>query len=308
MELNNIPVDDTFCEAFDGLVLRMIVTAENEKLLKKAAYGSTALPSTVVGRTEGGVERFLKPSETPDGRPGAVIQIWGGAWGKNAKTDLEYDASIRIRQGILVVPSTRLFNALEGTESWDTLERVGYCGDGFETEVESFGRRMINVPLMMGEFLIEREMTVSKGIMGGNVWFFCESEKAGIDAGTAALESMQEIDNVIDSFGICSAGSKVGSIMADKGGELSEKYKEIGPTTNHRFCPGLKGRIDDSLVPDGVKSIPEIVINGITLDDVKAAMKACMEAASKVDGLVRISAGNFGGELGKHKIYLKELL
>jgi formylmethanofuran--tetrahydromethanopterin N-formyltransferase len=40
---------------------------------------------------------------------------------------------------------------------------------------------------------------------------------------------------------------------------------------------------------------------------VKAAMKAGIEAAAKVDGVVRVSAGNYGGKLGKFKIHLREL-
>ncbi len=295
MEVKGVEVEDTFCEAFEGVFVRLIITAENERYLKKAALGSTCLPSTVVGRTEGGVEAWLSPEETPDNRIGAVVQIWGNASQKLEK--FEYELSLRIRQGILVVPTTRIFNAFDSQEKIDTMDRVGHCGDGYETVEERFGRTMINIPLMMGEWLIERYIGVGRGVAGGNLWFFCESLDSAIEAGEAAVFAISQIDGVITPFDVCSAGSKV-----------ETKYPEIGPTTNHPYCPTLKGKIPDSKVPDGVVSIPEVVINGISLEAVKEAMKAGIEAGAEVEGVKKISAGNFGGKLGKYKIYLREIV
>jgi len=295
MRIGNVEVEDTYCEAFDGLFSRLLITARDDKRLKKAAYNSTALPCTVFGESEGGVEKFLDENEI-DGRKSAVIQIWVN-YGKNSVSKLEYELGKRIRQGILVVPTTRVFNFLDSDNKIDIMEKVGHCGDGYETIEKIFGREMINIPLMMGEFLIERKLSYEKGIMGGNVWFFCEDEDSALDVGDRAVEVIREIDGVITSFDICSAGSKV-----------ETNFPEIGPTTNHSYCPTLKGRIKDSRVPEGVNSIPEIVINGISIDAVKKAMKVAIENATDVPGVIRISAGNFGGKLGRHKIYLKDLL
>jgi formylmethanofuran--tetrahydromethanopterin N-formyltransferase len=296
LKINNIPVEDTYCEAFDGLYSRLIVTAKDRKRLDKAAYGSTALPCTVFGESEGGIEWFLSAKETPDGRIGAVIQIWIG-YGKNAKEKLEHELGKRIRQGILVVPTTMIFNALESTDKIDTMDKVGHCGDGYEHVENRFGREMINIPLMMGEFLIERHLGYKKGVMGGNIWILAESEDAGLAAGDAAVEAVNKTPGAIVSFDVCSAGSKV-----------ETKYPEIGPTTNHPYCPTLKGKITDYKVPEGVKSIPEIVINGTTEEVVKEAMIASLKAAAKVKGVKMLSAGNYGGKLGKYKIYLKDLI
>ncbi len=295
MKLNNVEVEDTYCEAFEGIFVRMLITAKNERYLRKAALGSTCLPSTVVGRTEGGVEAWLDSSETPDGRPGAIVQVWGSAAGKLEK--FEYELSLRIRQGILVVPTTRIFNAFESETKIDTMPRVGHCGDGYEWVEERFGREMINVPLMMGEWLIEHYLGVGRGVAGGNLWFFCTSEEAALEAGEAAVEAIEAVEGAITPFDVCSAGSKV-----------ETNFPEIGPTTNHPFCPTLRGKIPDSKVPEGVISIPEIVINGINLEVVKEAMLKGAEAASRVEGVVKISSGNFGGELGKYKIWLKDIL
>jgi formylmethanofuran--tetrahydromethanopterin N-formyltransferase len=296
LELNGVPVDDTYCEAFDGVYSRIIVTAKHKWLLKRAAYSATALPSTVFGEAEGGVERWLSPQETPDGRLGAVCQIWVQK-SKKFLDVLMREMGKRIRQGILVVPTTRVFNATDSETTFDAEINVGRCGDGYEWEEEMWGRKVIRVPIMFGEFIIERYIGYAEGIAGGNIWYFCESEEAALEAGGAAIEALKEVDGVITSFDICSAGSKP-----------ETKYPEIGPTTNHYFCPTLKGKIPDSKVPDGVKSIPEIVINGITREAVEKAMFVAMDVVSRIDGVVRISAGNYEGKLGQHKIYLKDII
>ena len=296
MKVSGVDVEDTYAEAFDGLVSRIIVTAKNEKLLMKAVNSATALPSTVFGEAEGGLDKMLAPSETPDGRPGAMIQIWVN-YTKNARENLEIQLGKRIRQGILVVPTTRVFNALDSEESLDMMHKVGYCGDGYQKVVNKFDRKMISIPLMMGDFFIEQKLGIAKGIMGGNVWYFCETEDAALEAGDAAVDAIAKVDGAITSFDVCSAGSKVGG-----------KYPEIGPTTNHTFCPTCKIELSDSQVPDSIVSIPEIVIDGVDIDAVKEAMKVAIQAGAQVKGVKKISAGNFGGKLGKHHIYLRDLI
>ncbi len=295
-EINGVEVEDTYCEAFEGIYSRIIVTAKHGWLLKKAAYGSTSLPSTVFGESEGGVEAFLSPEETPDGRLGAILQIWIPKT-RNWYDKLMREMGKRIRQGILVVPTTRVFNATDSEEKFDANVNVGRCGDDYQWFEERWGREVIVIPIMFGEFTIERYIGYAEGVAGGNVWFFCESEDSALEAGELAVKALRKIEGVITSFDICSAGSKV-----------ETKYPEIGPTTNHPYCPVLRGKIPDSRVPDGVRSIPEIVINGVSLEAVERAMYVCMKVASKVDGVVRISAGNYGGKLGKYKIYLKDLI
>ncbi len=296
LELNDVPIEDTYCEAFQGIYSRIIITAKHSWLLTRAAYAATALPSTVFGESEGGIEKWLSPTETPDGRVGAICQIWVQK-SKNFYDILMREMGKRIRQGILVVPTTRVFNATDSETKFDAEINVGRCGDGFEWEEERWGRIVIKVPIMFGEFAIERFIGYAEGVAGGNVWFFCDSEESALEAGEAAVKALLKLDGVITSFDICSAGSKP-----------ETKYPEIGPTTNHYFCPTLKNKIPDSKVPDGVNSIPEIVINGVDLDAVKKAMFVCMDVASKVDGVLKISAGNYGGKLGQYKIFLKDII
>jgi formylmethanofuran--tetrahydromethanopterin N-formyltransferase len=295
-------VEDTFAEAFKGIFCRVIVTADDLETLTAAAEDSTATPSVVVGRTEGGIERYLSEKETPDGRVGAILQFWGEINPeKTFEQSLEKfdkELSYRIRQDILVKPFTAVFDALPDAEGrLDMMERVGHCGDGYEWVEQRFGREVIVVPLMVPDFTIERQIGYARGVMGGNFWVMCQSKQALKEAGKKALRAVGGGSGVVAPFNVCSAGSKP-----------QTHFPLIGPTTNHLYCPSLKKRLGrESLVPDGVNFIAEIVINGTSLDAVKQAMKAGIEAVLNVDGVVRVSAGNYGGKLGEYKIPLKEL-
>jgi formylmethanofuran--tetrahydromethanopterin N-formyltransferase len=211
----------------------------------------------------------------------------------------EKELSYRIRQDILVKPFTAVFDALsvkpEG--KMDMMERVGHCGDGLEWEEQLYGKKVIVVPIMVPDFLIERYIGYARGIAGGNFWYMCKTKKQVIAAGKKALEAVHQVEGVTTPFDICSAGSKT-----------ETHFPLIGPTTNHPYCPSLKRKLkDESKVPEGVNYIPEIVINGISMDAVRKAMKAGIEAVLSVNDVVRISAGNYGGKLGDYKINLKEL-
>ena len=296
-------IEDTYAEAFDGLYCRVIVTADDEETLKKAAEDATATPSGVIGRLDSGIERWLSERETPDKRKGAILQFWKGLDKGKPIEDMvkrfEKELSYRVRQDILVKPFTAIFDALSVKPEGkiDMMERVGHCGDGFEWEEQLYGRNMIVVPIMVPDFLIERFIWYARGISGGNFWYMCKTKKAVMDAGKRALEAISHIEGVITPFDVCSAGSKT-----------ETKFPLIGPTTNHPYCPSLKKKLGkDSLVPEGVNYISEIVINGISLQAVKEAMKSGIEATLKIDDVVKISAGNYGGKLGGYKIYLREL-
>jgi len=296
-------IEDTFAEAFEGLYCRIIVTADDKEVLRRAAEDATSTPSIVIGRIEGGIERWLSKKETPDKREGVIIQFWGGIdQGKPIKDSVkkfEVEMSYRIRQDILVKPFTAIFNAIPDSEGKiDTMERIGHCGDGYEWEERRYSRNMIIVPLMVPDFQIERYLGYGRGVMGGNFWYMCKTKRAVMEAGKRALEAIREVEGVVTPFDICSAGSKP-----------ETNFPWIGPTTNHPYCPTLKKKLgNESKVPEGVKYIPEIVINGVSLNAVKEAMKVGIFTARSIEGVVKISAGNYGGKLGKYRIYLRELV
>lgn len=295
-------IEDTYAEAFAGIFCRVIVTADDKRTLRSAAEDSTATPSVVIGRVEGGVEKWLSENETPDQRKGAILQFWGGINRKTPFADslkkFETELSYRIRQDILVKPFTAVFDALPEAEGkMDMMTRVGHCGDGYEWVEKRHGREVIVVPLMVPDFIIERYLSYARGVMGANFWVMCKTKENMKKAGGKALEAIHKINGVITPFDVCSAGSKP-----------ETRFPSIGPTTNHPYCPSLKERLGkSSMVPEGVRYIPEIVINGVSMESVKEAMKAGIGAVLNVDGVVRVSAGNYGGKLGEFKIYLREL-
>lgn len=295
-------IDDTYAEAFSGIFCRVIVTADDMDTLCTAAEDSTATPSVVIGRTEGGVEKYINEKETPDKRVGAILQFWGEINPKKTFAEslkkFETELSYRIRQDILVKPFTAVFDALPNAEGkLDMMERVGHCGDGYEWVEKRFGREVIVVPLMIPDFVIERYLGYGRGVMGGNFWVMCKTKQALKEAGQKALIAIDSVHGVITPFDVCSAGSKP-----------ETHFPQIGPTTNHLYCPSLKERLGkESLVPDGVGYIAEIVIDGVSLDAVKQATKTGIEAVLDVNGVVRVSAGNYGGKLGEYKIPLREM-
>lgn len=298
----NKKIDDTFIEAFSGLFCRIIVTADDVETLCRAASDATATPSVVIGRTEGGVERYLSSEETPDSRVGALLQLWGELNPKKTFTEslekFEKELSYRIRQDILVKPFTAVYDALPEAEGkMDMIERVGHCGDGYEWTEMRHGRKVIVVPLMVPDFVIEHYIGYGRGVMGGNFWLMCTTKEALKKAGAKALDAIHDVEGVVSTFDVCSAGSKP-----------ETNFPQIGPTTNHYFCPSLKARLGkDSKVPDGVNYIAEIVYDAVSVDALKQATKVGIEAVLDVEGVVRVSAGNYGGKLGQYQIPLREL-
>lgn len=295
-------IENTYAEAFDGFYTRLIVTAEDSETLRRAAEDATATPSTVIGRLEGGIEKWLGEKETPDKRKGAMLQFWGAADKKKPFSDslkkFEIELSYRVRQDILVKPFTALFDALLTPEGKiDMMERVGHCGDGYEWIEKRHGREVIVVPIMIPDFVIERYLGYAHGIMGANFWIMCKTKEALKEAGEKALAAIHEVDGVVTSFDVCSAGSKP-----------ETNFPWIGPTTNQLYCPSLRLKLGKgSKVPEDVNYIPEIVINGVSMRAVRDAMRKGIEASSQIRDVVRISAGNYDGKLGEHKIYLREL-
>jgi formylmethanofuran--tetrahydromethanopterin N-formyltransferase len=152
------------------------------------------------------------------------------------------------------------------------------------------------VPTMGGEFCVDRRFPWFDGIMGGNLWFLADTEDASLVAAELAVAACAEIPGVITPFpgGVAASGSKAGS-----------RYKFLFASTNVPFCPTLRGvEGAASQLPEGVRSGMEIIINGRDLGTVSQATQAAIAAARNVPGLIRITAGNYGGRLGKSWVWL----
>jgi formylmethanofuran--tetrahydromethanopterin N-formyltransferase len=296
-------IDDTYAEAFRSLYAEVLVTARDRYWLDQAAYAATGnASSTILCDCEAGVDRYVGPGgdesfATPDGRPGVILQFHVPRFRKDRVEALERSLLVRISQNVLTCPTTRCFNLLD-TEAYYKLGRkIAFFGDGHQQRAERFGRRVWVIPTMGGDFVMDRRFGYRDGIMGGNLWFLATSEAASIEAAQRAADAVRATPGCVLPFpgGIAASGSKAGS-----------HYKFLIASTNHPFCPTLREKLGDkSQIPPGVTSVMEIIINGRDLETVATATHAAIEASKDTPGLVRISAGNYGGRLGKSFIYLR---
>ena len=294
MHIDATRIADTFAEAFRLRYARLVVTAHDRHWLDAAARAACGYGTSVIGcDAEVGVERPLDPAETPDGRPGAAILAFAFA------TDgLAQAVANRTAQCLLTCPTVAVFDGLPEAEERVPLGgHVRFFGDGFEKSKVLDGRRFWRIPVMDGEFLVEESLGVGKGVGGGNFILQARTLEGGLASARRAVEAIAPLGGVITPFpgGVVRSGSKVGS-----------RYKALRASTNDAFCPALVGRSAGGLGAD-VACALEIVIDGIDEAAVAAAMEAGLRAAAGPD-VPEISAGNYGGRLGKFHFHLHQVL
>lgn len=295
MKIRGVFIEDTFAEAFTMRVARIIVTGRNQRWVREAALKLTGFATSVIGcKVEAGIERELPATETPDGRPGISILLM-----TLGKDDLGKRLIERIGQTVLTCPTTACFDGLP-----DAPDRVGVgsalrlFGDGFQSSKMIAGQRFWRIPVMEGEFLVQEKFGMLKGVGGGNFLILGSSADAALAAAEAAADSMAAQPGVILPFpgGIVRSGSKVGS----------RRSKTMIASTNDAFCPTLRA-LTPTALPEGVNSVLEIVINGTDASAITTAMKSGIDAACR-DGVVAITAANFGGKLGPHHFHLRKIM
>ncbi|MCS7114777.1 MAG: formylmethanofuran--tetrahydromethanopterin N-formyltransferase [Nitrososphaerota archaeon] len=292
-----VKIADTFAEMFPLWVGRVLITADNEKWALKAAEVTTGFATSVImAPAEAGVEGIVPEDKTPDGRVGALVHIYN-----RNRFELKNQMLVRIGQCIMTCPTTAAFDGLPNAKRRLKIGRsLRYFGDGFQRKGLVSNRRVWRIPVMEGEFIVEDTFGVAEAVAGGNFLILARDRVSGLTASEEAVKAIASSGaKVIMPFpgGICRSGSKAGSL----------KYK-LKASTNHPFCPSLKKIVADTQLPEEVNCVYEIVINGLTLEDVKKAMREGIKAASNVPGVVRITAGNYGGKLGPYKAFLKEVL
>jgi formylmethanofuran--tetrahydromethanopterin N-formyltransferase len=295
LTINDVPLDDTFAEAFPMTAARLIVTAATPAWARTAGQEATGYAASVIGcDAEAGIERDLAPDETPDGRPGVSLLLF--AFSRDA---LQKAVVNRVGQCVLTCPTTACYNGLPVVK--DKAIRVGgnlrFFGDGWQFSKKLEGRRYWRVPVMDGEFLCEDVFGTVKGVAGGNFLILGESQEAALAAAEAAAAAVHRVPGVIAPFpgGVVRSGSKVGS-----------RYKKLRASTNDAFCPTLRGQVKSDLA-EGVGAVYEVVLDGLDLVSVEEATRAGVRAACR-PGVRRISAGNYGGKLGPFHLHLHQLL
>jgi formylmethanofuran--tetrahydromethanopterin N-formyltransferase len=294
---NTVKIVDTFAEMFPMWVGRVLITADTEKWALTAAITATGLATSVImSPAEAGIETTIASDKTPDNRPGVLIQIYN-----RNRFELMGQMILRIGQCVMTCPTTAAFDALpEAKRKIKVGRSIRLFGDGFQRKRLVGERKVWKIPVMEGDFIVEDKFGAAEAIAGGNFLILAKDEVSGLQAAEEAVEAIKKTGTeVILPFpgGICRSGSKAGSL----------KYK-LKASTNHPFCPKLRTLVTDTQVPEGVECVYEIVINGLTLEAVKKAMNAGVKAAANVQGVVEITAGNYGGKLGPYKAFLKEAL
>ncbi len=292
-----LKISDTFAEMFPMWVGRVLITAESERWALTAARYATGFASSIImSPAEAGIEGLLRGEETPDGRPGALIQVY-----QRDRGSLKQQLISRIGQCVMTCPTTAAFDGLpKARRRLRVGKALSIFGDGFQARDTLGERKVWRIPVMEGEFIVEDSVGTMKAVAGGAFLIMSQDGRAGLSAAEAAVRAIEERAKYVTlpfPGGICRSGSKTGSM----------KYK-LPASTNHPFCPTLRGSLPDSKVPEGVNSIYEIVVNGLDEDAVKRGMREGIRAAMEVPGVLMISAVNFGGRLGPYKAYLRDVL
>jgi formylmethanofuran--tetrahydromethanopterin N-formyltransferase len=295
LTINDVPLDDTFAEAFPMTAARLIVTAATPEWARVAAQTACGYASSVIGcDAEAGLEREVPPAQTPDGRPGVSLLDFG--FGRDA---LQKAVVNRVGQCVLTCATTACYNGLPVVK--DKAIRVGgnlrFFGDGWQFSKLLDGRRYWRLPVMDGEFTCEDFFGTVKGVAGGNFLILGRTQEAALRAAESAVQAIRQVPGVICPFpgGVVRSGSKVGS-----------RYKKLKASSNDAYCPTLRGLVKSQL-PAEVGAVYEIVMDGVDLASVESATRAGVRAAC-LPGVLRISAGNYGGKLGPFHLHLHKLL
>lgn len=291
-------IAETFAEAFRMRYTRLIVTAVDEYWLNAATRELCGYGSSVIScDAEIAVERMLPAGESPDGRPASAILAFGFSADALAKA-----IPNRVGQCLMTCPTTAVYNGLaEDVADYDGTYQLGgkirFFGDGFQKSKKFAAERYWRIPVMDGEFLAEEKAGIAKGVAGGNIILQGENQEFALAAARRVTEALDDMPGVITPFpgGVVRSGSKVGS-----------KYKALVASTNDAFCPTLRGRVETALHPDA-HCCYEIVFNGVSEAAVAEATRRSLHAAAG-EGIPLISAGNYGGKLGKFHFHLRELV
>lgn len=297
MIVNGVKIEDTFAEAFGMRATRILITAPSLKWAHHAANSATGFATSVIGcGCEAGIERELAPAETPDGRPGLSVLLF-----TMSSKDMQKQVRNRVGQCVLTCPGTACFSGMEAEESVKMGGVLRYFGDGFQISKLIGGRRYWRIPVMDGEFLCEETTGMIRAVGGGNFLILAKSHAQGLAAAEKAVEAMRALPNIVLPFpgGVVRSGSKVGS-----------KYKDLIASTNDAYSPTLRGQTESALPPE-VEAVLEIVIDGLTEEDIRAATRVGVAAVCEVGekgGICGVSAGNYGGKLGQFHFHLREIM
>src|SRR3954451_3451969 len=191
-------VDDTYAEAFRSIYAEVLITARDRTWLDHAVSAATGnASSSILCDCEAGLDRYV--TDTPDGRPGAVVQFHVPRFRKDRAEALERSLLVRLSQNVLTCPTTACFNLVDEPTFFKLGRKIAFFGDGHQYRDERFGRRVWVIPILSGEFVLDRRFGYRDGLMGGNLWFMGDAESALL-AAERAVAAVREVRGVILPF------------------------------------------------------------------------------------------------------------
>ncbi len=297
LRLNGVEIIDTFAEAFPIKATRLIITGDSQRWANIAATVMCGNATSVIAcDVEAAIECDLSSAETPDGRAGVAVLVFGFSTEGLAKS-----LQARVGQCVLTCPTTACYNGIPDCPKEKRI-RIGggirFFGDGFQASKKLNDRRYWRIPTMDGEFVCEDQFGTLTGIAGGNLLICGKTASSALAGAELAVQAIRTGRDIALPFpgGIVRSGSKVGS-----------KYAKLKASTNDAYCPTLRGLTTSKLPPE-CHGVYEIVIDGLSFAAVQSAMQRALHAAAHAEGIVRITAGNYGGKLGKHHFFLRDLI
>jgi len=290
-------IDDTFSEILTMKAVRVLITARTKELAYECARTTTGFGvSIIMSPAECAIERAVDFSDTPDNRPGYIIQIHHYKLEK-----LEHQVLARLSQSVLTAPTANVYDWMPNSdvEGYFKMGRkIAYFGDGYEFKTRKFGRDVWIVPRMDIPFIIDENISYTTSF-SGNFTIFADTLEHAYNAAIKAANAVRTIEGVVSmgTKGIIASASKAGS----------EKYRFLVASANLAIYPMLRGKYPKTRVPNGGNYAYELVISAINFELLKEGFASGIQTALKSEGVVFVTASNFGGRLGKKKIYLREL-
>jgi formylmethanofuran--tetrahydromethanopterin N-formyltransferase len=289
MKINKVTIYDTFAEAWDLEVMRVVLTALTTELALAGAeqFAGAAGSSMIGSRINAGIERVALPHETPDGRPGVYVSL---AIVPNMRAEMLKELELRVALASLV-PTLAVLDAtvpsvpVESVNIHDNFHMSAERWKGYDTSRALDERELCVVPTTTGEFVYEKSYLISTSGTDGHFVCFAGNAVSAVAAVSVAKKALEAVDGV-----------------APMGIGLEQVFREFD------YIPSLRGKVPDSKVPDGVDSILNLLMFGASPELMRRAMTLSLRAAAQVPGVLYLGAMNFGGQFGKHQYHLHELL
>ena len=146
----------------------------------------TGFATSVIGcKVEAGIEAELAPDETPDGRPGVSVLLFGfdaaGLGQPAGRTESARPCSPVRPPPVSTACRRRPSASIVGGH-------LRHFGDRFQSSKFLDGQRYWRIPVMEGEFLVQEAFGVQKAIGGGNFLILARDQDAALAAAEAAVD------------------------------------------------------------------------------------------------------------------------